>query len=133
MAKYSLVLRSQLYDTGRPWEGNNTSLQAQLIKTMEQWSDIASPEDRCPVSYSPAEVEECLDRYAKQNSVNEQMQQVCDFIGINIDGLVLNGEFENATARARLIKNELAEGADSEKQRKEFDKIWPFQDHEEID
>jgi len=61
------------------------------------------------------------------------MQQVCDFIGINIDGLVLNGEFENATARARLIKNELAEGADSEKQRKEFDKIWPFQDHEEID
>jgi len=57
------------------------------------------------------------------------MQQVRDFIGINIDGLVLNGEFENATARARLIKN----GADSEKQRKEFDKIWPFQDHEEID
>lgn len=134
MGKYNLVLRNQLYDTaGRPWEGDNTSLQAQLIKTMSEWSEIASPEDNCPVRYSPGEVEECLDRDAKQNSVNEQMQQVRDFIGINIDGLVLNEEFESARARAKLIKNELAEGADTDEQRREFDKIWPFQDHEEID
>ncbi|PVH71026.1 phosphotransferase family protein [Cadophora sp. DSE1049] len=134
MGKYNLVLRSQLYDTaGRPWEGDNTSLQAQLIKTMAQWSEIASPEDNPPVRYSPAEVEECLDRHAKQNSVDEQMQQVRDFIGINIDGLVLNDEFESARERARLIKDELAEGADTEEERREFDKLWPFQDHEEID
>jgi hypothetical protein len=134
MGKYNLVLRSQLYDTaGRPWEGDNTSLQAQLIKTMAQWSEIASPEDNSPVRYSPAEVEECLDRHAKQNSVDEQMQHVRDFIGINIDGLVLNKEFESARERARLIKNELAEGADTEEERREFDKLWPFQDHEEID
>jgi hypothetical protein len=127
MGKYNLVLRSQLYDTaGRPWEGDNTSLQAQLIKTMAQWSEIASLEDSCPVRYSLAEIEECLDRNTKQNNVNEQMQQVRDFIGINIDGLVPNEEFENARVRARLIKNELAEGADTEEQRKELDKIWPF-------
>lgn len=100
---------------------------------MAEWSEIASPEDNCPVRYSPAEVEECLDRDAKQNRVNEQMQQVRDFIGINIDGLVLNEEFESARARAKLIKNELAEGADTDEQRREFDKIWPFQDYEEID
>lgn len=134
MGKNNLVLRNQLYDTaGRPWEGDNTSLQAQLIKTIAAWSEIASPEENCPVRYSPAEVEECLDRDAKQNSVNEQMQQVRDFIGINIDGLVLNEEFESARARAKLIKDELAEGADTDEQRREFDKIWPFQDHEEID
>jgi hypothetical protein len=134
MGKYDLVLRSQLYDTaGRPWEGDNTSLQARLIKTMAQWSKFASPEDNPPVRYSPAEVEECLDRHAKQNSVDEQMQQVRDFIGINIDGLVLNNEFESARERARLIKDELAEGADTEEERIEFDKLWPFQDHEEID
>tara|TARA_R110002060_G_scaffold36134_3_gene47031 strand:+ start:232 stop:393 length:162 start_codon:yes stop_codon:yes gene_type:complete len=52
---------------------------------------------------------------------------------INIDGLVLNEEFEGARARATLIKDELAEGADTDEQRREFDKIWPFQDHEEID
>jgi hypothetical protein len=127
IGKYNLVLRSQLYDTaGRPWEGDNTSLQAQLIKTIAQWSEIASPEDNSPVRYSSAEVEECLDRHAKQNSVDEQMQHVRDFIGINIDGLVLNEEFESVRERARLIKNELAEGADTEEERREFDKLWPF-------
>ena len=134
MGKYNLILRNQLYDTaGRPWEGDNTSLQAQLIKTMAQWSEIASPEDNPPVRYSPAEVEECLDRHAKQNRADEQMQQVRDFIGINIDGLVLNDEFESARERARLIKDELAEGADTEEERREFYELWPFQNHEEID
>lgn len=134
MGKYDLVLRNQLYDTaGRPWEGDNTSLQAQLIKTIAQWSEIASLEDSLPVHYSEAEVEECLDRDAKQKSVEEKVQQVRDFIGINIDGLVLNEEFESARERARLIKNELAEGANTEEERREFDKLWPFQDHEEID
>jgi hypothetical protein len=104
-----------------------------LIKTRAQWSEIASPEDNPPVCYSSAEVQECLDRHAKQNSVDDQMQQVRDFIGINIDGLVLNEEFESARERARLIKNEIAEGADTEEERREFDKLWPFQDHEEID
>ncbi|KAH7317928.1 phosphotransferase family protein [Rhexocercosporidium sp. MPI-PUGE-AT-0058] len=134
MGKYNLVLRNQLYDTaGRPWEGDNTSLQAQLIKAIAKWSEISSLEEDCPVRYSPAEVEECLDRDAKQNHVNEQMQQVRDFIGFNIDGLVPNEEFESARERVELIKNELAEGADTDEQRREFDKIWPFQDHEEID
>jgi hypothetical protein len=134
MGKYNLVLRNQLYNAaGRPWEGDNTSLQAQLIKTIAQWSEIASQKDNPPVCYSPVVVAECLDRAAKQDHVDEQMQQVRDFIGINIDGLVLNDEFEAARERARLIKNELAEGADTEEERKEFDELWPFQNHEEID
>ncbi|KAG4429850.1 hypothetical protein IFR05_014673 [Cadophora sp. M221] len=97
-----------------------------------EWSEIAPPEDSCPVRYSSAEIEECLDRNAKQNNVNEQMQQARDFVGVNIDGLVLNEDFESARARAKLIKNELAEGADTDEERREFDNIWPFQDHEEL-
>jgi hypothetical protein len=56
--------------------------KADLIKTIAHWSEIASPEDSPPVHYSPAEVEECLDRDAKQNNADEQMEQVRDFIGI---------------------------------------------------
>lgn len=41
MGKHNLVLRNQLYDTAaRPWEGDNTSLQAQLIRTLEYWPEI---------------------------------------------------------------------------------------------
>lgn len=50
------------------------------------------------------------------------MQHLRDFIGINIDGLVLNEEYEGALERARLLKMELAE-TESEEQRKEFDQI----------
>ncbi|KAL2070679.1 hypothetical protein VTL71DRAFT_13705 [Oculimacula yallundae] len=87
IGKHNLVLRNQLYNTvGRPWEA--------------KWSEIASPEDNCPIRYSPAEVEECLDRDAKQNSVDEQMHK----------------EFKSARVRAEVIKNELAEGADTDEQ-----------------
>lgn len=134
MGKYNLVLRNQLYDTaGRLWEGDNTSLQAELIKTMAHWSEIVSPEDNPPVHYFLAEVEECLDRDAKQKNADEQMQQVRDFIGINIEGWVLNEEFESAREKAKLIKSEMAEAADTEEERRKFDEHWPFQDHEEID
>ncbi|RFU29473.1 hypothetical protein B7463_g6871, partial [Scytalidium lignicola] len=75
MGKFNLVLRNQLYDTAsRPWEGDNTSLQAELIRIMGRWSEITSPENILPpIQYSPAEVEECLGRDAKQKNEDEQM------------------------------------------------------------
>lgn len=128
------VLRNQLYDTaGRPWEGDNTSLQAQLIKTIAHWSEISSSADKPPIKYSQAEVEECLDRAAKQQNIDEQMQGLRDCIGVNIDGLVVKEEFESAQERAKLIKAELLKGATTEEERREFDDHWPFQDHEEFD
>lgn len=56
-----------------------------------------------------------------------------DFIGINIDGLVLNDEYKATREMARLIRLELAGKTEIEEQRKEFDELWPFQDHQELD
>ncbi|KAE9368100.1 phosphotransferase family protein [Stipitochalara longipes BDJ] len=134
MGKYNLVLRNKLYDTAcRPWEGDNTSLKAELIRIMEHWPEIASPEDSPPVNYSPAEVEDCLDRDAKQRDADDQMQALRDSIGVNIDGWLPNEEFESAREKANLMKSSMAETADTEEERKEFTELWPFQDHEEID
>jgi hypothetical protein len=134
MGKHNLVVRNQLYDTaGRPWEGDNNSLQAQLIKTLAHWSEFCSSEDRPPVQYSQAEVEACLARDTKQMNADEQMQEIRNFIGIDIEGWVQNENFENAKEKARLIRNEMAESAETEDDRREFDEYWPFQDHEEID
>ncbi|ESZ90625.1 phosphotransferase enzyme family protein [Sclerotinia borealis F-4128] len=122
IGKYGLVLRNQLFDTaGRPWEGDITSLQAQLIKTLMNWSEITSSDDNPPVLYPPVEIKECLDRDAKQKSIDEQMQSLRECIGVNIDGLVVNEEFENAREKAKLIKQELVEGADTEEEKMEFD------------
>jgi hypothetical protein len=123
MGQYHLVLRNQLYDTvGRPWEGDNTSLQAELIRIIAHWSEIASLEESPPVHYTAVEVEECLDRDAKQKDADEQMQKVRDFIGIHIEGWVQNEEFESASENARLISNEVAQGLETEEEKEEFDK-----------
>lgn len=133
MGKHNLVLRNRLYDTAcRPWEGDNTSLMAELIYTLEQWSDIAS-ETATPVQYSPDEMKECLDRYAKQKDADMQMEQVRDFIGVNIEGWVPNDTFEEAKEKARHIKDEMLGEAETEEERTELLEHWPFQDHEEID
>jgi hypothetical protein len=76
MGQYHLVLRNRLYGTvSRPWEGDNTSLQAELIRVLAQWSETASPEESPPVHYTAAEVEECLDRDAKQKDADEQCRR----------------------------------------------------------
>lgn len=124
-----------MYDiAGRPSEGDNTSLQAQLIRTLEHWAEIAPPGERSPVHYTVSEIEQCLGRDAKQKNADEQTQQVRDFIGINIEGWVQNEEFESAKEKATIIiRSEMAESAETEEERKEFDEHWPFQDPEEID
>lgn len=110
MDKHNLVLRNQLYDVaGRPWEGDNTSLQAQLIRTLEHWPEIAAGEDKLaepPIAYSPAQTQECLERDAKQKAADAQMQQIRDFIGVNIDGWVAADNFETAQEKARILKCE---------------------------
>ena len=76
MGQYHLFLRNQLYDAvGRPWKGDNTSLQAELIRILAHWSEIASPDESPPVHYTAAEVEECLDRDAKQKDADEQCRR----------------------------------------------------------
>lgn len=105
MGKHNLVLRNQLYDTAaRPWEGDYTPLQAQ-----------------------------CLERDAKQKDADEQMHQVREAIGVDVEGWVPNDEFESAKARAEVMESEMARAADSEEERREFEELWPFQDHEETD
>ena len=91
------------------------------------------PVESPPVNYSPAEVEECLDRNVKQKDADDQMQQVLNCIGTSIEGWVSNEEFESARDKAKILKGEMAEAAETEEERREFDEHWPFQDHEEID
>ncbi|EPE27720.1 hypothetical protein GLAREA_04511 [Glarea lozoyensis ATCC 20868] len=133
MRKHNIVMRNRLYDTAcRPWEGDNASLQAELISTLEQWEELA-PEVVAPVQYSMEETKNCLARHAKQKEADLQMEQIRAFIGVNIEGWVPNGTFEEAKAKAEYIKNEMLNEVETEYERRELLEHWPFQDHEEID
>ena len=135
--RYNIQLRSKLYDIAcQPWEGDNTSLQAQLIRTMANWDEIVdSPKDTPPLelSFSAKEKDECLERAAKQDRSYATMQAVRNAIGMSVDGWVSNTEFEAAKERARLAKVEMAKATETEDGLRECNELWPFQDHEEID
>ena len=61
------------------------------------------------------------------------MQQLCDYIEININSLIIKKEFKSAQDKAKFIKNELIESATIKEKRREFNKHQPFQDYKEID
>lgn len=134
IGKYNLVLRHRLYDVAmQPWEGNNTSLQAELIRIIADWSGVAPPDVEPLVHYTSAEVDECLQRDAKQKEADDEMQQTRDYIGINIEGWVPSDGFETARESAKQMRSAGLKAAETKKERREFEVLWPFQDHEEID
>ncbi|KAH7381590.1 hypothetical protein BKA66DRAFT_419176, partial [Pyrenochaeta sp. MPI-SDFR-AT-0127] len=137
MGTNDLVVRNRLYDTAsRPWEGDNTSLKAELVHASTYWPDIATSvikRAEFPAKYSEVEATECLDIDAKQKNVDAQMQRLRDFIGVNIDGWVPIESYAEAREKEQYIKHQMLEAAETEDEKRELDEHWPFQDHEELD
>lgn len=127
--------RASLYQRARsPWEGDNISLKAQLIRTVQNWSSLRPKNTTyCPISYSEDEVEECLALDIKQKTLDKNMGLMRDYMGIAADGWVSNDRYQAAKERSDEIKAYLIAEAESEEERKTIDKDYPFQAHEEID
>lgn len=137
MRSHDLVMRNRLYDAAcRPWEGDNVSLKAELIRVSKMWPMIASDateKAHVTVAYSDAEMEEYLALDEKQRVADSQMQKLRDFIGVNIDGWTPNSLYDEAVVKEKLVKQQMMDAADTEDERKGISENWPFQDHEEID
>jgi Phosphotransferase enzyme family len=127
--------RARLYQKARvPWEGDNISLKAQLIKTVQNWPSVRSKTAvKCPINYSEDEVKECLALAAQQKELDKSMQVMHDRIGVSVDGWVSNDEYEATKQRADEIKAQFMATAETEAEKREFDQNWPFQDHEEVE
>ncbi|KAF7513613.1 hypothetical protein GJ744_008907 [Endocarpon pusillum] len=80
--------RAKLYQKARaPWEGDNISLKAQLIRTVQHWYSICSNgAGPCPVSYSKDETKQYLELAAEKKGLDDSLQVLYDLIGIQWDG-----------------------------------------------
>jgi hypothetical protein len=130
----SLVLRNRLYESaGRPWEGDNVSLKADLIRCIARWADVSSRGSpdclECPLSYSLAEVEQCLELDAKQNAADANSQRLHELVGVNIDGWVSQEGYEDAVKSAATIKAQMLAAAETDEEKREVEENWPFHDH----
>ncbi|KAH0003418.1 hypothetical protein KCU78_g13910, partial [Aureobasidium melanogenum] len=129
ISKPHLVMVSRLFDiAGQPWEGNNVSLKAEIIKTLQHWPDLA-----CTVPYTTKERSDCLAIDEKQQEADAQMQVLRECFNINIDGWVPSDLYDLATSRADDVKEQMMRAADTDEERREIQDNWPFQDHVEID
>jgi Phosphotransferase enzyme family len=117
-----------------PWEGDNTSLQANLISVIACWSQLCSKDaPECPIHYSEEESKDCLERHQNQRELDKNLQGIRNFLGVNSKGWTENDANNEARETADRIKREWIEEAETELERKDIEENFPFQDHEEIE
>jgi hypothetical protein len=130
-------MTNKLFDTAaRPWEGDNTSLKAEIIKlSRSRQLDAISSRTRkhLLINYSEEEITQCLAIDAKQQEVDVQMQTLRDCFTINIDGWVSPELYEQAKARVQDVRQQMLDVVDTDEERREIEENRPFQDHVEID
>ena len=117
-----------------PWEGDNITLKAELIRAIQNWSVLTASKDSitpaCPIDFTDEEVAECLSMEAEQYHIDVQMEKVRDRIGVSTDGWTSNERYEDALEENESVKAEAVAVLDAAS-KKEFLENWPLDDHEE--
>ncbi|KAL1978987.1 hypothetical protein VTN96DRAFT_7615 [Rasamsonia emersonii] len=131
-----VVLKQKLFQhAGSPWEGDNISLKADLIRATRRWREIASMGDvkcySCPLNYSSEEVEKCLKLEAEQREADEDMERSRSYLGVTVDGWVSTERYDNSKELNERLKAEAIASAESEDIRAQIEKNWPFNDRDE--
>lgn len=131
-----VVLRQRLFQhAGAPWEGDNVTLKADLIRAMKVWPDLTTIGDGnvpgCPLTYPASEIEDCLQREAEQKDADSQLDSSRRWLGINIDGWVPLDRYKEAKELNQKLKSEALEVAETELEKHELQNHWPFDDHDE--
>ncbi|KAK2784347.1 hypothetical protein FQN51_004094 [Onygenales sp. PD_10] len=131
--------RRHVYDAAaQPWEGDSTSLKAQIVNMARNWGGIGTAPGiagekptEFPIQYTEAESEACLARDAEQKAIDAQMEKFRDHFGCNIDGWVPADMYADARQKVDDMKGHMLGIAETQDEREDIDQNWPFQDHEE--
>lgn len=122
----SVTEANKLFEVaGHPWEGDNASLRAQIIRYTRFLS--------LPTKYSEAEEKWALDVDDQQQDSAKMMQTFRNHIGCNVENWVPAEDYEIAMQKARDLKAQVLANAETNAERELIDRDWPFQDYEEVD
>ena len=136
MTSPDLIFRNQIYESASaPWEGDSISLKANLMKAVKNWEHIYDSESsevaECPINYSEQETAQILDLDEKQKTAAANSQRLRNIVGVNIDGWVPKDDFDTAVSKATIMRAQMLEAAETEKERNQVDQNWPFDDYDE--
>lgn len=122
----SITEANKLFEiAGHPWEGDNASLRAQIIR-YNRFRSLRT-------KYSEAEEQWALDADEQQKDSANLMQTFRNHIGCNIENWIPAEDHESAMQKARDLKAQVLANAETNADRELIDRDWPFQDYEEID
>lgn len=127
------VLRRKLFEHASvPWEGDNITFKADLIKLSQNWSGIiTTTTTSCPIQFSTDEIKQSLHMHSEQLDSDQKLQACKSAIGMGSEGWVPIEEYENALQRTRLVKAGILEAAEEEEDRRMIEKHWMFDDFDE--
>ncbi|KAF8306826.1 hypothetical protein DL93DRAFT_2088432 [Clavulina sp. PMI_390] len=139
------MLRNYLFENAsNPWNGETLPLKFTLINAVKGWKmlrQLASPEgpagifdstaERCPISFDKQDVQETEKLHIEQEENFGPLAEVREYICQDLEGRVPNEHYDESMARSRLFKEQLLGTAETDEDRAEIQKHYPFQDMDE--
>ena len=132
------MLRAKLFQQAQaPWEGDSVSLKYAMLQVLMKWpmpldEGAHARSVECPVHFSEAEIQECLEHHRQEQEKLQELGEMRDFIGTDALGWVSDDdELERCRAVIRSIKSGLMEHSSTEMEKTAVLSHFPFDDHEE--
>lgn len=132
--EFSALRRRLFHHASDPWEGDNTTLKADLVTLFTKWTEVTGDARAlCPISFTDDESMECLQLERAQSEADEQYQACQEAIGVGHEGWVPVAHYDEAKACERKLRADALDAAETEEERIRIRENWIFDDFSEED
>lgn len=130
--EFSTLRRRLFHHASDPWEGDNTTLKADLVTLFKNWVEVNhDARTPCPISFTDDELTECLRLERAQSEADEQFQACKEVIGIGHEGWVPVAHYDEAKGCERKLRADALDAAETEEERERIKENWIFDDFSE--
>ncbi|KAL4981480.1 kinase-like domain-containing protein [Aspergillus falconensis] len=137
----SVILHQRLFKSvGTPWEGDSTTLRADMIRAIQSWSNLLTEDSLerdkriCtvpPLEYPDTVIHDTIHVDMQQRAADTAMEQMRNVLGVDILGWVPNDEYEAVKEMAREMKAKMLEAAETRGDVTGVQNHFPFDDFDE--
>ena len=131
------IIRRKLFrHASEPWEGDNSSLKADLVELTRQWSSLvpsttSTMHSKCPIEFSQNEADESLSLARAMEAADSQFQDCLEVVGVGSERWVPVEQYADARRRERQLKADTLLEAESGEERRQICEHWVFDDFDE--
>ncbi|KAL4877839.1 hypothetical protein BJY04DRAFT_221806 [Aspergillus karnatakaensis] len=137
----SVTLHQRLFKSaGTPWEGDSTTLRAEMIHAIQSWSTLITADSIegeegistvPPLEFTETSIRDTMHVDAQQREADPTMEQMRAALGVHIMGWVANDNYQAAKQMAREVKAKMLEAAQTPAEVTGVQNHFPFDDFDE--